>query len=911
MENRRDGCYAGISFVVLLVLFAAAVTVTIYLTRDQQPRDIRLPISAVPFHYNLEIQTCMNTPKPKDFYFKGNVTIWFNCRSVTKNITLHSVNLQILDAKLSAYGQRFKDSDPIVLSYDIDSERQFLILNLDRELKVNKTYLLHIQFKGELNTVMLGYFHGSYTINDSDHFYTVTQFEPTYARSVFPCFDEPAMKSTFNVTLVRPSHLNSLSNTQRIRTGQNFSEGNVTYVSDVYDMTPYMSTYLFSTWAPPSKVNSTRFALDIGVDLLHFFEEFYNISYNLPKLDMITFKHFAFGGMENWGLITYNDDHMLYEEGTSSLIRKMIVARTISHELSHQWFGNLVTMAWWDDLWLNEGFAKYMDSFGVDNINPDYNAVSTFVVSDVFRVMRGDSLVTSRPVYTPVTRNEFILQLVDDITYTKGAALIRMLSNFIGLDTFKQALRVYLKTKSYSNANHDELWETFTKQAAMDSKHINVKDVMDPWLHQMNYPLVTIKRDGPKLVLRQERFLEEYRSDPNKTADLLKNPTERYTWNIPLTFMTNQSRHVGHALRDIHWMWKNETTKVLNYGHGNRAGQATKWILANIDHYGFYRVNYDVDNWMALCEQLNQDHTVIPMLNRAQLINDAWTLALSGRLSTDVAMATLSYLHKENDVLVWIPPGTILHDVMRRLMNTAAYDAFKKYLRCKLSQQYQHILHKKGNTIKELQANELFSALACMYGIENCLKEAHRQFSLWMNNSSSYPIDRHILGFISCSAVAYGGWDAWNFAYEMFQWSSSYLERRHLLNALSCSQSPSILNRYLVKLLEPSDLRLADPINVINHIMANPNGRALAWNFFRANFAQLYALYGESVTKVAKLADHLNTQYELDQLKEFIKVHVKEDYADVIKTVEANIRWISSNGDGILKFLQKVHSELC
>ncbi|KAI8743558.1 thyrotropin-releasing hormone-degrading ectoenzyme, partial [Biomphalaria glabrata] len=141
-----------------------------------------------------------------------------------------------------------------------------------------------------------------------------------------------------------------------------------------------------------------------------------------------------------------------------------------------------------------------------------------------------------------------------------GAALIRMLSNFIGLDTFKQALRVYLKTKSYSNANHDELWETFTKQATMDNKLINVKDVMDPWLHQMNYPLVTIKRDGPKLVLRQERFLEEYRSDPNKTSDLLKNPTERYTWNIPLTFMTNQSRHIGHALRDIHWMWTNETT---------------------------------------------------------------------------------------------------------------------------------------------------------------------------------------------------------------------------------------------------------------------------------------------------------------------------------------------------------------
>uniref|UniRef100_A0A2C9LBK4 ERAP1-like C-terminal domain-containing protein n=1 Tax=Biomphalaria glabrata TaxID=6526 RepID=A0A2C9LBK4_BIOGL len=154
------------------------------------------------------------------------------------------------------------------------------------------------------------------------------------------------------------------------------------------------------------------------------------------------------------------------------------------------------------------------------------------------------------------------------------------------------------------------------------------------------------------------------------------------------------------------------------------------------------------------------------MLNRAQLINDAWTLALSGRLSTDVAMATLSYLHKENDVLVWITPATILNDVMRRLTNTAAYDALKKYIRCKVSQQYKHHLLKQDSTIKELQANELFSALACIYGIEDCLKEAHRQFSLWRNNSSSYPIDRHFLGIISCYAVAYGGWNVWNFAYE-------------------------------------------------------------------------------------------------------------------------------------------------
>ncbi|KAH9512380.1 hypothetical protein Btru_039357 [Bulinus truncatus] len=500
--------------------FTASTTteVSVPTTTDPAPaavNNVRLPTSFYPLHYNMEIQTFLNGTHPDNFTFKGYVKIWLRCDSPTDNVTLHALNLTLVNDSVKFYGQPQQDAllDPKITGYDVDDQRQFLIFKLDKATQVNKTYIIEMSYSSKITNTLVGLYYTSYKRDDNTTVYlATTSFQPTDARKVFPCFDEPAMKSTFNLTLVRPVDMISLSNMEIIDSSQNLTDGNIVYVKDVFGQSPKMSIYLlviavcdfdylrnvtksgmeFRTYAVPGLVNTTQYSLDIGVEMLAYFEDFFNISYPLPKLDMIALPDFVSGAMEHWGLISYSETAMLYREGETSESAKEFVAIVVSHELAHMWFGNLVTMSWWDDLWLNEGFASYVENLGVDYVHPEWKLFDTYVVNDVHTALSNDGLVSSHPLYVPVNHPDEINEIFDSISYSKVTPLLQLpmsKPSLLNLPLFKS----YHYSKATTVQSYDcsklPLFKSTTVQSYHCSKLPLFKDTTVQSYHWSNLPL--------------------------------------------------------------------------------------------------------------------------------------------------------------------------------------------------------------------------------------------------------------------------------------------------------------------------------------------------------------------------------------------------------------------------------------
>ncbi|KAL6107437.1 anpep [Pungitius sinensis] len=893
----------------------------------------RLPKSLVPVHYNVTLWPRLTEdPASKLYIFTGESSVEFECTEETDLILIHSnkLNYTKLDnvnmARLTSVNSEVKA--PSIKNSWLQNVTQYLVLQLDGKLIKDHKYHLETKFQGELADDLGGFYRSEYMEDGVKKVVATTQMQPTDARKAFPCFDEPAMKSVFYITLIHDLGTVALSNGEVKQSSNVTIDGHKVQLT-TFEPTKKMSTYLLAFIVSDFDfINNTidgvlirifarKPAIDAGQGgyalnktglILKFFEKYYNSSYPLPKSDQIALPDFNAGAMENWGLITYRETALLYDEAFSSNSNKQRIATIIAHELAHMWFGNLVTLRWWNDLWLNEGFASYVEYLGAHEAEPNWNLTELIVLSDVHRVFAIDALASSHPLSSKeedIQKPAQISELFDAISYSKGASVLRMLSDFLTEDVFRAGLMTYLGKFAYGNAVYTDLWNQL--QMAVDESGTQlpdtVKNIMNTWVLQMGFPVVTI--DTTSGVVSQEHFLLD--PDSNVTA---VSPF-KYEWIVPIKWMKTRD------VQEPQWLRK-KSAKI-----NEMKASGSDWVLANLNVVGYYRVNYDLDNWNRLVEVLSTNHELIPVINRAQLVDDAFNLARAKIISTVLALDTTKYLINEREYMPWESALSNLDFFYLMFDRNEVYGPMQNYLRKQVTPLFEYYKEMTvnwtnipvGHLDQYNQVNAI--SLACRTGLEECQNLSKEWFNQWMMKKNN-TIPPNLRSTVYCNAIAAGGTKEWEFAWSQFVQATIAIEADKLRSALACTKQPWLLNRFLEYTLEPDLIRKQDATSTIVYIANNVVGQSLAWDFVRARWSYIFAEYGGGSFSFSNLINgvtkRFSTEFELQQLKQFKAENNVIGFGSGTLAVEqsiertvSNIKWITENKENVLNWFNKYY----
>ncbi|KAM3967196.1 LOW QUALITY PROTEIN: aminopeptidase N [Aphomia sociella] len=873
--------------------------------------DVRLPTNIKPDRYYIKL-----TPYifEGNFTFDGEISIVLTVKNDTQQVTFHGVELTFSSIEL------FEQSEGRALKITRRSEdvpRQFHIITLAETLKAGQQYVLNITYTGILNDNLHGFYRSSYEEKNVTRWIAVTQFQATDARRAFPCWDEPALKARFTISIARPANMTSVSNMNVVKRENHANLTN--YVWDHYAESLPMSTYLvafavtdfgnksdqnFTVWARKEALSSAEYALDIGPKILRFLEDYYKITFPLPKIDMMALPDFKAGAMENWGLLTFREIAMLYESGTSPTTAKARVAAVVAHEIAHQWFGNLVTPAWWSDIWLNEGFASYVEYVAVDAVEKTWKLMEVFVLNEVQSVFKLDALTSSHQISVEVGNPEEIGAIFDKISYGKGSAILRMMNHFLTDDVFNAGITDYLNAKKFGDAEQRDLWSALTNAAEKGAFDADVAVVMDSWTLQTGFPVLTINRNYSSSVmqLRQERFVLI-----NNTSEEQKSPV----WWIPVSYTTASEKDFI-STRPKLWLRGERSIEVNNI-----TVSPDDWFIANIQQTGFYRINYDAHNWQLLVKVLNDPSRFeeIHPINRAQIVDDAMNLALSGRLDYRTALDITSYLSHERSYVPWKAGLVALGYIDTMLSKGAYYLEYKRYVLNLLTGAVKDLgweVTANESVVRAQHRVDLLST-ACHLEHMDCMEHAVRMYNSWMmsaNPDAYNEIHADVRSTVYCVGVQVGGAREWRFAWERFRVASAPSERELLLSVLGCTRAPYLLYRYLeLSLRNDSGIRKQDTVRVFSAVAGSAIGQPIAFNFVRANWQRLKDYVGSvstlnSIVKV--VTRRLNQPHEYEELKRFVTESCGElgrPVQQVLERTAANVQWMESNYQTIVDWL--------
>ncbi|MBP6005309.1 M1 family metallopeptidase [Candidatus Saccharibacteria bacterium] len=464
--------------------------------------------------------------------YQGKVKIDATCQIDQEYLQLHAKDLEINDVNISIDYLEFTPANYNL----IPADDLIQILNPTKlEFKKDQKVILEINFSRKISNKLQGLYPCNYqTLSGETSWLLATQMESHYAREVFVCLDEPNAKSKFDLTVIHHPADQCLSNTPIIETELISEDKQRTR----FAQTPTMSTYLLAlvigdlryletisdsgvkirTYATPDKIKQTKFSLEIAKKVLDLYERFFEIPYPLTKLDMVALPEFESGAMENWGLITYREACLIYDPDSTNVFVEQFIVEVIAHEIAHQWFGNLVTMDWWEDLWLNEGFASWMAIYAADQIYPEWNYFEQFVGLERRNAMELDSLSDSHPIEVEINHPDQIRTAFDQISYGKGASIIHMLAHYLGLEIFRKGIVLYLNQYSYNNATTKQLWDALEQVSSQP-----ITDLMPNWTEQSGFPVLSIEVNKDTMTLKQTQF--SYQEENNHKI-----------WSIPLNF---------------------------------------------------------------------------------------------------------------------------------------------------------------------------------------------------------------------------------------------------------------------------------------------------------------------------------------------------------------------------------------
>lgn len=823
-------------------------------------------------------------PDFTQFTFDGDVDISLEVTKPSDEITLHSLDIDIKAASIS---------NAVMVSQTFDKDHETVTVKFSEEIPIGMTNL-KVQFKGCLNDNMCGFYRSKYHTEDGTLKYAaVTQFEPTDCRRAFPCFDEPALKAKFVIRVIVDKRLTALSNMPVESTVSVNDANNKDLVMHSYQETPIMSTYLVAivigefdhvskkskkgievrVFTEKGKKNQGIFALECGAKILDFFEDYFNIEYALSKLDMIAISDFSAGAMENWGLVTYRETSLLIDEKKSSLAQKQLVAYVVAHELAHQWFGNLVTMDWWQDLWLNEGFATWVGHLAVDELFPNWEIWTRFVQEYINKAMLLDGLENSHPIEVDVKSSSEVNEIFDAISYCKGASVIRMIVDCVGPDNFQKGLRVYLKHHQFSNAATNDLW----KDLSLASDGVNVDVLMHKWTRDTGYPVLSVTRQGSKLTIKQSRFLKSG-----------KQMNEDTPWHVYVRIIGENRESHFFTMTDF------ETTIDLPEGLAQ-----SKYLKLNPDTHGFYRVKYDAAMFEAIGTAIETNSATT--LDRLSIVDDAFALCMAGMVSVDQVLTLLRKYKKETDYNVWASIDQNLSSLRVAFADHNKIDKLKPFI----VELYADVFSLLGWEAKDME-NESYALLRPMVlttlglcGHNGVIEEAIKRFNMFSNGNDSILIP-DLRQAVYTIIIANGGEPEYLAVKELFcNPDSMHEERMRALSSLGHTPKPELCVRLLKTSLETEEIRPSDILYVYRSLGKNRIGRQIAWEFLRENFERISKRFEAGNYMFAMIISactiNFSSHSKANEVTTFFKTHSTESAKRTIKqsieSIESNASW--------------------
>ncbi|KAL8856418.1 MAG: hypothetical protein Q9178_006988 [Gyalolechia marmorata] len=779
------------------------------------------------------------------FNYKGTVKIEVQVKYPAKEVVVNAHELKIHDVHISVEGVESQKASGI--SHDDKSQRT--TFTFPSEVPASEAARLQIDYSGVMNNTMAGFYRSKYKpavepsksvpTEGDDHLMFSTQFESCDARRAFPCFDEPNLKATFDFSIEIPEDLVALSNMPE--KAVNKSGKGLKVVS--FERTPVMSTYLLA-WAfgdleyvedstrreyngkpIPVRIYTTkglkeqaRFGLENAYRVVDYFSEIFGIDYPLPKMDMLAVHEFSHGAMENWGLICYRTTAILFDEQHSAAKYKNRVAYVVAHELAHQWFGNLVTMDWWSELWLNEGFATWVGWLAIDHLYPEFEVWSQFVTEAVQTAQQLDSLRASHPIEVPVKDALEIDQIFDAISYLKGSSVIRMLSNHLGVEVFLRGVSDYLKAHAYRNATTRDLWTALSKASGKD-----VDTFMDPWIRKIGFPVLTVAEEPGQIGLRQSRFL--------LTGDVMAEEDNTLWW-IPLGLKTTDKA----AGRPTDALTSKDTT-IRDIDES--------FYKLNTDQTGFYRTNYPPARLAKLGVQSNKLSTE----DRIGLVADAAALAISGDGTTAGLFTFMSELVQEKNYAVWSQMIASLSNIRSVFAENEAVANGLEQFTLKLVSQATENLGWEAKADEDYLTGQLRALLisaAGGAGHSATIKEAKDRFRRYMSGEQQ-AIHPNLRLPVFRINVAEGGKEAYKAVKDEYSRTTSIDGKEICLQALGRVQTTELVNDFL-------DFQFSDAVKVQDvhsgsiALAANPKARDALWQYVQEHWDIVYKkLSGNSV----------------------------------------------------------------
>ncbi|PYL54729.1 MAG: aminopeptidase [Verrucomicrobia bacterium] len=778
----------------------------------------KLPKELVPVEYTIRI-----VPNIDRFAFTGMETVKLSIRSPVRQLVLNALELEITEASV----------DDVALpksAIKIDKEKELLTLALLSELKPGD-HTLALRFEGKINEAGQGLFYMHYQeqASGATKLMLGTQFEATDARRFFPCWDEPAFRARFQLTTVVPENWLAVSN-MPVESEKKIADGKEVRFAATPPMSSYLNVFvageldLIESRSGPTQIRVIttkgkaelgRYALEATAQILQYYNDYFGVPYPLPKLDQIALPGGFGGAMENWGGITYYESALLFDPKNSSAETKQNIYEVLAHEMAHQWFGDLVTMAWWDNLWLNEGFASWMGTKCTAYFNPQWEVwLRRESPRDPTRrvgiakeaAMEGDARSTTHPIQQLIATEAEANSAFDDITYKKGQSFLRMLESFLGEDVFRDGIRRYIAAHEYSNSTTADLWSALSEASKKP-----VGEIAAGWTQQPGFPIIKVKREADgKVRLTQERFTVNFKNAP---------PLE---WKIPLTYTV-----IGQAPATL--LMTNKTDILKNI-------PADRALKLNVNGAGNYRVEYDEPSWNLLVQALPK----IGLEDRVNLLSDSWALVGSDRAPVSRYFGLVEKLPSSTELAERGQIINVVDFVNGLLVGNSEREKFQRYARSLLRPTFDSLgwESKEGDppTAGSLRAS-LINALGDLDDPE-IIAGCREGFAKYLTNPASLAPDLRPPVFAVVGR--YADEKTWTKLHELGLKTTSIEEKQNYYDALACATDPGLVKKTLAIALT-DELPTSRAIFLVSRVARESGHPDIAWEFARANMKALRA----------------------------------------------------------------------